>query len=121
MISQAESVVMEVLWRSAPRTAEEVAAEAGPEQGWTEATVRTLLHRLTKKKAVATEKDGRRYLYRPLLAREDYVASESQGLVDRLFAGKVGPLFVHFSQQRKLTPEDLADLKRMIAEFEDGQ
>jgi predicted transcriptional regulator len=119
-ISPAESAVMEALWRECPRTAEDIAGEVGPGQGWSEATVRTLLHRLMKKKAVAVEKDGRRYLYRPLLAREDYVDEESQGLLDRLFEGRVGPLFVHFSQRRKLTPDDVAELKRLIAELDDG-
>jgi BlaI family penicillinase repressor len=120
VISQAESVVMEVLWEKSPRTAEDVVQALSQDQDWEEATIRTLLHRLTKKGAVATEKEGRRYLYRPLIARKDYVGEESQSLLDRLFDGRLGPLCLHFSQERKLTPEDIADLKKLIAEIEDG-
>lgn len=120
-ISQAESAVMDALWRTSPMTAEEVSAQVGPAQGWGEATVRTLLSRLVKKGALSTEKDSRRFLYRPLIERADYVASESESLVDRLFDGRVGPLFTHFSERRKLTSDDIADLRRLIEDYEDGK
>ena len=70
-ISPAESLVMEALWRRQPLTAEELFAELGPGQGWAEGTLKTLLARLHKKGVVSAEKDGRRFLYRPLTARAD--------------------------------------------------
>ena len=120
-ISSAESLVMEALWRKSPLAAEEVVAEVAPGQGWTEATVKTLLNRLLTKKAVAADKDGRRYLYRPLVQRQSYVLSESQGLLDRLFDGRLAPLVSHFSEAGSLSAEDLAELKRLIAELEDDR
>lgn len=118
-ISGAESLVMEALWRREPLTAEEIFAEVGETQGWAEATLKTLLNRLLNKKAVSAQKDGRRYLYRPLVARDEYVESESQGLLDRLFDGRLAPLVSHFSERQKLTAQDIADLKRLIAELDD--
>jgi predicted transcriptional regulator len=118
-ISEAEAVVMEVLWRSAPRSAEEVLAEVGPAQQWQEGTVKSLLNRLLKKKAVKAERDGRRYLYAPLLSREKYVSQESKGLLDRLFDGRVAPLVAHFSEQRKLSKKDIAELRRLLEELDD--
>ncbi|MFN3513602.1 MAG: BlaI/MecI/CopY family transcriptional regulator [Phenylobacterium sp.] len=117
-ISGAESLVMEALWRDSPRSAEQIAADVGPAQGWSEATVKTLINRLLKKKAIEAERDGRRYLYRPRLERGDWVARESAGLIDRLFEGRVAPLVSHFSKARKLSPEDVAELKRIIAELD---
>jgi predicted transcriptional regulator len=117
-ISTAESVVMEALWRRSPLAAEDVAAEVAAGQGWTEATVKTLINRLLKKAAIGATRDGRRYLYRPLLAREAWVAAESQGLLDRLFEGRLAPLVSHFSQGRKLSPEDIAELKKLIGEMD---
>ena len=87
-ISAAESVVMEALWRRHPLSAEDIAAEVAGEQEWTEATVKTLLNRLLTKGAVSAARDGRRYLYSPVLARADYVSAESRGLLDRLFDGR---------------------------------
>lgn len=118
-ISPAESVVMEALWRAAPRTAEEITAEVAGPQGWSEATVKTLINRLLKKKAIAAEPDGRRYRYRPLAERARYLRDESQGLLDRLFDGRLAPLVSHLSQARALSPEDVAELKRLIAEMDE--
>ncbi|MEP7098783.1 MAG: BlaI/MecI/CopY family transcriptional regulator, partial [Dokdonella sp.] len=115
-ISEAESAVMEVLWRRSPMAAEDVVAALERSQDWQEATIKTLLNRLLKKKAVEASKDGRRYLYSPLLAREDWVQAQSKGLLDRLFGGRVAPLVAHFSERSKLTKKDIADLKRLIAE-----
>jgi BlaI family transcriptional regulator, penicillinase repressor len=117
-ISAAESVVMAALWKREPLSAEEIGAEVAPGQGWSEATVKTLINRLLKKGAVAARRDGRRYLYRPRLARADYLGAESQGLLDRLFDGRLAPLVSHFSETRKLTAEDVAELKKLIEDFE---
>lgn len=113
-ISSAESVVMEALWRRHPMAADEIAAEVAGPNGWTEATVKTLINRLLKKKALVATPEGRRYLYRPLVARADYVQAESQGLLDRLFDGRLAPLVSHLSENRKLSAEDVAELKRLI-------
>jgi predicted transcriptional regulator len=117
-ISEAESVVMDVLWRKAPQSADEVVAALAASTDWQEPTIKTLLNRLLKKRAIAAERDGKRYLYRPLLKRNDYVHSQSKTLLDRLFDGRVAPLVAHFSQARKLTKKDLAELKRLIEELD---
>ena len=82
-ISEAESVVMEVLWASSPRSAEDVVAALAGEQDWQEPTIKTLLNRLLKKGAISAERDGRRYLYAPVLQREDWVRRQSSSLLDR--------------------------------------
>lgn len=117
-VSSAEGIVMEALWRKQPLSAEDVATDVAKEQGWTDATVKTLLNRLLSKGAIAADKDGRRYLYRPLLKREDYVAEESTSLIDRLFDGRVSSLVTHFSEREKLSADDIAELKRLIAELD---
>ena len=113
-ISEAESVVMDVLWQRSPLTSEEVVAALAPRQDWQEATVKTLLNRLLNKGAIAADKDGRRYLYRPLLRREDWVLDESESLLARLFDGRVAPLVAHFSEHRKLSAQDVAELRRLV-------
>jgi len=120
-ISAAESLVMEALWRASPMTADQITAEVAEGQDWTEATVKSLLNRLLTKGAIAAERDGRRYLYRPLTERGDYVHAESRGLVDRLFEGRLAPLVAHFSARETLSPEDIAELKRLIEEIDDGR
>jgi BlaI family penicillinase repressor len=113
-ISEAESVVMEVLWQRSPLTSEEVIAALVEHQQWQEATVKTLLNRLLNKGAIEAQKDGRRYLYSPRLRREDWVMGESESLLARLFDGRVAPLVAHFSQHRKLSADDVAELRRLV-------
>src|SRR3546814_19913087 len=88
-VSEAESIVMDVLWREHPRTADDVVAALAEAQDWQEATIKTLLNRLPKKGSTAAEKDGRPPLYTPLLKREDWLIDESQRQLERLFAGRV--------------------------------
>ena len=118
-ISEAESVVMDVLWRRHPLGAEDVVLALADRQDWQEATIKTLLNRLLNKGAIAAEKEGRRYLYSPLLRREDWVLEESRGLLDRLFDGRVAPLVAHFSEQRKLSRKDIAELRKLLEELDD--
>lgn len=118
-ISEAESIVMDVLWRTHPLAAEDVVAALGDAQQWQEATIKTLLNRLLNKGAIAATKDGRRFLYSPVLQREDWVHGESQGLLERMFGGRVAPLVAHFSQHRKLSKADIAELRKLLEEIDD--
>ena len=111
---------MEALWSRSPLAAEEITgAVAGPE-GWGEATVRTLIQRLMKRKAIRSERIDGRVRYLPVLSRADYVQGESQALLDRLFGGGLTPLVAHFAQHRKLTPEEIARLKQLIETLDDA-
>ncbi len=120
-ITDAEATVMDVLWRSSPRSAEDVVAAVAPATGWAEPTIKTLLNRLLNKGAISAERDGRRYLYSPVLAREAWVQQQSEGLLERLFGGRVAPLVAHFSQRGKLSEEDIVELKRLVAGLEEDQ
>ncbi|WP_242111605.1 BlaI/MecI/CopY family transcriptional regulator [Luteimonas aquatica] len=117
-ISDAEAVVMEVLWERHPRSAEEVVA-ALAHTDWAEPTIKTLLNRLLNKGAVEAAKEGRRYAYSPVLAREDWIAQQSTGLVRRLFGGRVAPLVAHFSEQGALSKADIAELRKLLEEIGD--
>jgi predicted transcriptional regulator len=120
-ISEAEVMVMETLWKKHPQGAEEVVADLSARTDWAEPTVKTLLNRLLNKGAIRAEKDGRRYLYTPVLAREAWIGQQSEGMLERLFGGRVAPLVAHFSERGKLTAADIAELKKLIGELDDGQ
>jgi len=120
-ISEAESVVMDILWTRSPLGADEVAAALADRRDWQEATIKTLLNRLLNKGAVEAVRDGRRYLYSPCIKREDWVLEESRGLLERLFDGRVAPLVAHFSAHRKLSRKDIAELRKLLEEIDDGK
>jgi predicted transcriptional regulator len=118
-ISEAEAQVMQVLWERHPRGADEVVAALASSTDWAEPTVKTLLNRLLNKGAIEATREGRRYLYSPVLAREAWVAQQSEGLLQRLFDGRVAPLVAHFSQRGRLNEADIAELRRLLEEIDD--
>ena len=113
-ISNAESLVMEVLWNRSPQTTDEIVAALTKRTDWQEATIKTFLNRLLKKGAVRAEQNGRRYQYFAVLQRADWVDSESRSVLARLFGGRVAPLVAHFSERQELSKEDLAELRKLI-------
>ncbi len=112
--SDSEMQVLSALWDEAPQTAADLTQRIGKINGWTQATVKTLLSRLVQKGAVTAEADGRRYLYRPAVARAEAVGEESQRFVDRLFGGRVSPLIAHLAEREALSDTDIAEIEALL-------
>ena len=117
-ISDAESRVMAVLWQRAPQSSEDIVAALLEPTGWHDKTIRTLLNRLLHKGAVSAQKEGRRFLYSPSLARETWERHESRSLLDRVFGGSMAPLLTHFSQHETLSANEVAELRKLLDAIE---
>jgi BlaI family transcriptional regulator, penicillinase repressor len=113
-ISEAEHAVMEVLWHDSPLGAAEVAERVDPARGWSIKTVKTLLSRLLAKGVLEHEEHGRRFLYRPTVSRDDFVARESRRLLDRMFGGRVTPLVAHLAERDVLTQRDIDEIEALL-------
>ena len=113
-ISDAELQLLQLLWEESPLAASDIASRVPPDREWTLTTVKTLLGRLVAKGAVSAEPQGRRFLYRPAIAREKVAARQADRLVDRLFGGRVSPLVAQLAERRAIDPEDLAELEQII-------
>ncbi len=120
-ITDAEFLVMDALWQEAPLAAADVSARLVRRTGWSAQTVKTLLARLVDKGAIAAEADGRRYLYRPILAREDYAQQAAHSLVSRLFGGKAAPLVAHLADAGELSDEDIKDIEALLEDIKNGR
>src|SRR6185437_1761820 len=95
VISEAEWKVMKVLWGKSPLSAMEIITALSDTEDWHPNTVKTLLSRLHKKKAVSVEKVKNLYLYRPVVSEADCVKTESESFLHRVFGGSVKPLLAH--------------------------
>ena len=115
-LSEAELEVMEVLWAaSQPLGATDVADAVANERNWSLATVKSLLSRLLAKQAIEPAKDGRRFLYSPVIERDTYVGAESRRFVSRLFGGKLSPLIAQLAEDEALDETDMAEIEALIA------
>ena len=113
-ITQSEWKVMRVLWRKSPQPTYDITTELSRTEDWHPNTIKTLLSRLHKKRAVAVKKYKNLFLYSPLITEDESIHAESESFLQRLFGGSVRPLLVHFAEKEKLTREDLAELQRIL-------
>jgi predicted transcriptional regulator len=117
-ISDAELEVMEALWASPrPLTAIDVADLISAARGWSLATVKTMLSRLSAKGAVSYREEGRRYLYSAAIGRDSYVGKESRRFVDQLFGGRLSPLVARLAEEDALDEQDIAAIEAILKEL----
>ena len=76
--------------------------------------MKAFLNRLVKKKALGFSKEGRAYLYRPLVRREDCVDAASESFLERVFGGSLKPMLAHFVEREKLSPDEIRELRRLL-------
>lgn len=112
-ITEAEWTVMKVFWQRSPRTANEV-VDALDDSGWNPKTIRTLIGRLQKKKALDFEKAGREHRYFPLVAEHECVRQEAQSLLSRAGAAVLKPMLAAFLQEQTLSDEEIEELKQIL-------
>lgn len=115
-ISDAELVVMKIVWQNPPVTANQVVAALEHKTDWKPKTIQTLLTRLARKGALAYEKQGREYLFRPLINAGDFVHAASRSFLHRLFDGEIAPFVACFLEREKLSPEEIKELRRILEE-----
>jgi BlaI family transcriptional regulator, penicillinase repressor len=113
-ISTSEWEVMNVLWAQSPRTASGIFAGLPAGHGWHPKTVNTFLARLAAKGAVRVVKDGNVNVYAARLRREECVAREGRGFLERIFRGAAGPMLVHFCEQADLTAGEIRELEKLL-------
>ena len=114
-ISETEWEVMKVVWAQGPCSAREVIEVLRrADASWHPRTVKAFLNRLVRKKALGFSKEGRAYVYRPLVRREECVDAASESFLERVFGGSLKPMLAHFVERDKLSPEEIRELRRLL-------
>jgi len=113
-ISDAEWEVMKVLWARSPQTANEIIQTLEPVTEWNPRTIRTLLNRLLKKKALGFRQEGRSYLYFPRVEETACRRAESRSFLRRVYGGALTPMLSAFLEEEDLSADEIAELKRIL-------
>jgi BlaI family transcriptional regulator, penicillinase repressor len=114
-ISDTEWEIMRIVWAQHPITAADIIARlTAADPSWHPKTARTLLARLVEKKALDYEPQGRAYVYTPRVSEQECVAAASGSFVERVFGGSLKPMLAHFIEQRRLTREELDELRALL-------
>jgi len=109
---------MKICWTACPLSAQEIIKLAGGQDDWHPKTIKTMLNRLVKKGALGFKKEGRAYLYEPLVAEKDCVTAESQSFLERVFGGAIQPMLAHFVESEKLSSQEINELKTLLKQKE---
>lgn len=118
-ISETEWEVMKVVWAKGPCSAAEIIeALVSVDPDRHPKTIKTYLGRLTGKKALGFHKEGRGYLYRPLVTESECVKAVSESFLDRVFGGSIKPMLAHFVEHKKLSAKEIQELKRLLEDKE---
>jgi len=110
-----EFEIMNVLWRMGPANVQTVQSRLeGRSLAYT--TVQTMLNVLHRKGKVKRELKDRAFVYRPVFSRQKAVQKAVGEMLDRFFAGSADRLVLNLLETRKLTPEKLARLQKLVEE-----
>lgn len=113
-ITDSEYAIMRILWRAEKQmTVAEVIKELDGND-WTPSTVSTFLQRLLKKEVIACDKKGKTNLYYPLLKQNEYDLSETENFLSKLYKGSVKNFVAALYENKRLSSEDMSDLKKMF-------
>lgn len=114
-ISEAEWEIMKVIWAHAPCSAADIIQRLA-DPSWHPKTIKTFLGRLVSKGAVEFRKEGRAYVYFPLVSEKQCVSAASESFLQRVFGGALKPMLAHFVEQKKLSPSEVRELKKLLEE-----
>lgn len=109
-ISEGEWEVMQCLWKKSPLTSQEIIDQMGHHPQ----TIKTYLGRLAKKEAVRFSRQGRAYLYEPMVTERECQRAESHSFLSRVFGGSVKPLLTHMVEEEQLSDEELNELRQLL-------
>jgi BlaI family transcriptional regulator, penicillinase repressor len=110
--------IMRELWARQEATAAEVHAALADSRGLAPTTIATMLKKMEAKGVVVHRTEGRRYVYRPTVREDEVTHSMVSSLTRRLFGGDVRALVSHLVSSHDIDRDELAELKRIIAEAE---
>jgi len=114
-ISETEWEVMKVVWEQTPCSASHIIAALNRGGAARHPkTVKAFLNRLVKKKALGYKLDGRAYLYHPLVRQSECAEAASHSFLDRVFGGSFKPMLAHFVARKRLSREEIRELKKLL-------
>ena len=114
-ISEAEFQVMKIVWEHAPVSTNQVTEYLTRTTKWSPKTIQTMLKRLVQKKALTYDKEGRVFIYTPLIGQQDYVNQESRHFLQRFYNGNLVSMMTVFLDMEELSQQEVDELKELLS------
>ena len=113
-LTEAELRLMEVLWQKGPATVQQVLQDLPEKTPLAYNSVLTTIRILEKKGYVKHVKDGRAYVYTPLVERQEATRSEIRRLVNRFFGSSHELLVLNILKDQSVDAAELKRLRKML-------
>ena len=118
-ISEAEFEVMKIVWRSAPINTNEITERLLKTTTWSAKTIQTLIKRLVTKGALTYEKQGRIFVYTPLVEENEYINQQSNSFLDRFYDGDISVMVSTYLENNQLSETELQHLRSILSKDSD--
>ena len=115
-ISEAEFEVMNVIWKHAPISTNEITEKLTQTTKWRPKTIQTLIKRLVTKGALSYEKQSRVFVYTPLIEEKEYIGQESHSFLERYYDGDITAMLSAYIEDDKLSESEIDTLRSLLME-----
>ncbi len=110
-----ESRFADIIWENEPVSSTELAKRSEELFKWKKSTTYTVLKRLCEKGIFQNNKGT----VTSLISRNDFYSVQSERFVEETFEGSLPAFLAAFTARKSLTPEEVAHLRKMVAEYEE--
>lgn len=110
-----ESRFADIIWNNEPVSSSEIVKLSEQSLKWKKSTTFTVLRRLCDKGLFQNDKGT----VTSLISRQEFYAMQSEKFVEETFEGSLPAFLTAFTTRKNLKPEEVAELRRMIAEYEE--
>ena len=111
-----ETRFADLIWENAPLTSGQLVKLCEQELQWKKSTTYTVLKKLCDRGLFANNGGT----VTPLLTRDEFYGRQSQAFVEESFRGSLPAFIAAFTKQQKLTAKEVAEIRSMIDQFEEG-
>ena len=105
---------MKIVWQYAPVSTNEITDRLMKTTSWGAKTIQTLIKRLTNKGALTYEKEGRVYVYTPLVKENEYISQQSNSFLRRFYDGDITAMLSAYIKNDRLSAEEIGTLRSIL-------
>lgn len=114
-ISEAEYEVMKIVWTCSPINTNEITNRLAETTSWNPKTIQTLIKRLVQKEALTYEKEGRIFVYTPLVQEDEYLDYENNTFLKRYYNGNLTTMLTNYLEKDRLSDQEIEDLQSLLS------
>ena len=109
---------MKIVWEQDEAPAADIIDRIAEKKSWNHRTVKTLISRLVKKRALSYREVGNRYQYQAGIEKEEAIQGETRSFIGRVFDGQALPMLTHFINATEMSGLEISELRQLLEEKE---